>query len=185
MERHGNHLKAVNVQLDSSSVDQNAKKLTKIDVSMCLIPSGMAFNVCVMKGLMLSECNVFVMESQQETDVIDVPTDQTQNGNLEAVGVNLASPCTEPSALEIKKEATHLPLAMLVPSMIPNKADVSLVQLVVSAAPAVMFAQYVDPNLTMMQVLNSVLNSVETVRDLFLSVMMETMLMVMDAALTV
>lgn len=145
----------------------------------------MVSNVSVMKDFKLLVCNVSVTELKLETDVIGVLTDQTQNGSSEAVGVNLASLCMELSACQVKLEATHHLLVTLLLSTTPNKEDVYLAHLVVSVALAVTFVLNVDLNLTMIATLSSVLNIVETERDLFLNVMMETISMVMDVVLIV
>ena len=84
-DEHGNHLRVVSVERDTSLPGLDARELRQPDVEPFLMHFGMVYSVFVMKDSNHSGCNVYVKELLQGKDVIDVLIDLILSGDLVVV----------------------------------------------------------------------------------------------------
>ena len=111
--------------------------------------------------------------------MIVVLTDQIQNGNSENVDVNQDILFMESNVLQIKSEMIHLKIVMLQLSLMNSKKNAYLVLLVALVVKIAIHVLLASQSSTIL--MGSVLNIVVMEKDLFLNVMMETIILEMDA----
>lgn len=186
--KFGNLLKDVNVLMDISSSDLNAKNQTNCDAKIYRMHIGIDLRIIVHVNLasVLLATNAFVKEFHLIIFVIDVLTSLIHNGNMVCANVKMDTLNMEGNASQILKLVMiSKQTVALGHILIHRKRNVSLVQMDASVVKIVIFVKHVTSISDMTLFLNYAKKTVEMATSLYLNVMMEIMLMGMGVQLIV
>lgn len=167
------------VQMEPSSMESNVPLRLPINVSESQTPTGTELTVSASQDSQPTETHAIVMVSSWETIVKDAPQSQTQSGAAESVNVTLDMPMSTVFVRLLLQLALN---AMSELSSTHNSKNVFHALMDVSHARLATIVLNADPTTHLMPRADFVLKFAVMEKDTLLSAMMETTLMVMDAA---